>query len=171
MQKILALLVLATILCFSGCAATASAESASNTGATAGADILKINRNTTVGEIIADPAFGNFGRLLFPVDRAVTEDMTLAEVSTSNIYVWYSDIQPDMTVEIISHLKERSENGEQVFYSIYSENEIAEDPSKADTGLFFFRGGAGNPFAIMNAGGGFMSLDNAILRDVNSKNF
>ena len=51
-----------------------------------------VTKNTTVGEVIANPALGNFGRLLFPVDRAVSEDMTLAQISTSSVYVWYSNI-------------------------------------------------------------------------------
>ncbi|WP_369809515.1 alpha/beta hydrolase, partial [uncultured Adlercreutzia sp.] len=42
-----------------------------------------------------------------------------------------------------------------MFYPIYSEAEMAADPSKRDTGLFFFRGDANAPFAIVNAGGGF----------------
>ncbi len=89
----------------------------------------KITKNTTVGEVIADPAFGGFGRLLFPVDRAVSEDTTLAELSTSSVYIGYSYIQPDKTVEIIQSLKTRSENDEQIFYPIYSEAEMAADRS------------------------------------------
>ena len=38
----------------------------------------------------------------------------------------------------------------------YTEEEKAEDPSKEDTGLFFFRGKPGEKFAVTNAGGGFM---------------
>lgn len=111
--------------------------------------------DTTVGEVISDPAFGDFGRLLFPVDRAVPEDMTLNEVSTSNVYVWYSDIQPDKTVEILNTLREKANDGSQIFYRFYSEEEISSDPTKADTGLFLFRGEPGKEFAVMNAGGGF----------------
>ena len=120
------------------------------------AETMKITQNTTVNEVINDKAFGSFGRLLFPLDRPVAGDMTFAEVSTSRVYVWYSHIQPSKTVEVIANLKRRSEQGEQVFYPIYTTGEIAADPSKADTGLFFFRGEARKPFAIMNAGGGFM---------------
>lgn len=46
-----------------------------------------VGENTTVEEVITNPAFGDFGRLLFPVDRTVSEDMTLSEVSTSSVYV------------------------------------------------------------------------------------
>ena len=34
-------------------------------------------------------------------------------------------------------------NGEQIFYPIYSEEEMQADADKKDTGLFFFRGNAG----------------------------
>lgn len=121
-----------------------------------GEKAMSITADTTVRELLSDPEFNDFGRLLFPVDRTVKEDMTLAEVSTSSVYVWYSGIQPQKTVEIIHRLKSDAESGQRIFYSIYSDEEIAADSSKADTGLFFFRGKAGSPFAIMNAGGGFM---------------
>ena len=111
---------------------------------------------STVGEVVNAPAFGHFGRLLFPVDRTVTEDMTLREVSTSSVYVWYSYIDASRTVSVVNELRERSLAGEQIFYSIYTDAEIAADPSKADTGLFFFRGNPGERYAIVNAGGGFV---------------
>ncbi len=115
-----------------------------------------VTLDTTVGEVIHNPVFRGFGRLLFPVDLAVDESLTMKEISSPNTYIWYSDIQPAKTVEIINDLKNRAENGEQIFYSIYSQDEIAGDPSKANTGLFYFKGTPGKEFAIMNAGGGFM---------------
>lgn len=112
--------------------------------------------NSTVAEVISDPAFGNFGYLLFPIDRYILRSMTLADISSSSVYVWYSHIQPEKTVEIINRLYSDAIAGNQIFYRIYSDAEIAADPSKADTGLFLFRGETGKPFAITNAGGGFM---------------
>lgn len=111
---------------------------------------------STVDDVISNPAFGDFGYLLFPVDRNVSRSMTLADISSSNVYVWYSNIQPEKTVEIINRLYNDAMAGKQIFYPIYSESEIAADRSKADTGLFLFRGEIGKPFAITNAGGGFM---------------
>lgn len=115
----------------------------------------RVNTNTTVGEVIANPKFKDFGRLLFPVDRTVTNDMTLLEISTSRVYTWYNYIQSEKTVEIINTLVESAESGQQIFYPIYSEAEMTADPSKRDTGLFFFKGEPGAKFSIMNAGGGF----------------
>lgn len=131
-------------------------EDANATAAQANTQTALFTQDTTVGEVIHDPAFGDFGRLLFPVDRYISEDMTLADISSSDVYVWYSNIDADKTVEIVNDLKTRAENGEQVFYNIYSDDEIEEDASRADTGLFFFKGDPGAKFAIMNAGGGFM---------------
>lgn len=128
-------------------------ESGYAAGQTEGmSQISEFTLDSTVKEVISDSAFGNFGRLLFPVDRMVSEDDTLSEISSSDVYVWYSNIQPEKTVEIVNHLKARADAGEQ----IYSEEEISKDASKADTGLFYFGGAQEEKFAIMNAGGGFM---------------
>lgn len=112
--------------------------------------------SSTVGDVINDPYFEDFGYLLFPVDRPVSEDMTLEEISSSSVYVWYHYIDPDKTVEIIQALHDHAKAGEQIFFKIYSEEERAADPSKEDTGLFFFKGEPGEKFAVVNAGGGFM---------------
>ena len=111
---------------------------------------------STVADVISNPAFCDFGYLLFPFDRNVSGSMTLTDISSSNVYVWYSHIQTEKTVEVINRLYRDATGGNQIFYRIYSDDEIAVDPSKADTGLFLFRGETGNPFAITNAGGGFM---------------
>lgn len=112
-----------------------------------------VDRNTTVGEVINDKAFENFGNLLFPVDLNIDQNTTLEDVGS--YYMWYNNINPDKTVEIINHLKEQSESENQIFYDIYTEEEIREDPEKENTGLFFFKGNPGGKVAIANAGGGF----------------
>ncbi|MGZ0085179.1 alpha/beta hydrolase-fold protein [Caldibacillus thermoamylovorans] len=108
--------------------------------------------DTRIEEVIQDPAFGNFGRLLFPVNKSYYSGDTLGKLSLT----WYSNINPDRTVEIVNYLKERVLSGDTVFYDIYSDEEKAHDPDKKDTGLFFFRGNKGAKTAIINAGGGFV---------------
>lgn len=112
---------------------TSSSETASIAAASVTGE-QRVDTNTTVGDVITNPAFEDFGRLLFPVDRTVTDDMTLAEISTSRVYTWYNYIQPEKTVEIINTLAESAESGQQIFYPIYSEAEMNADPSKRDTG-------------------------------------
>jgi hypothetical protein len=107
--------------------------------------------DTRIEDVIQDSAFGNFGRLLFPADKGYYSGDTLGKLSLT----WYSNINPDRTVEIANYLKERVLSGGTVFYDIYSDEEKAQDPDKKDTGLFFFRGNKGAKTAIVNAGGGF----------------
>lgn len=107
--------------------------------------------DTPVEAVQQDDAFGDYGRLLFPVDTGYWSGDTLGELQLT----WYHNIDPEETVEIVNTLWQRAEAGETVFYDIYTEAEKAQDPDKADTGLFFFKGEAGAPFAVCNAGGGF----------------
>lgn len=65
---------------------------------------------------------------------------------------WYNYIDPDKTVEICNYLKSHADS---VFIDIYTEAEKQADPQKRNTGLFFFRGNHGAPFAVCNAGGAF----------------
>ena len=107
--------------------------------------------DTSISEVISDPAFGDFGRLIFPVDSGYYGGTTLGDLRLT----WYNNIDPDKTVEIANYLKDHAEAGDTVFFDIYSEEEKAADPAKEDTGLFFFRGNPGEKFAVCNAGGGF----------------
>ena len=47
-----------------------------------------------------------------------------------DIYIWYNYINPDKTVEIVNFLKEEADKGEQVFYNIYTEEEMRKDKEK-----------------------------------------
>lgn len=105
-------------------------------------------------DVINDPVFGDYGRLIFPVDRTIDEDLELQDVG--EILTWYNNVNPDRTVEIANYLKDQVESGEQIFYDIYTDEEKAEDPDKENTGLFFFRGEPGAKTAVINAGGGFV---------------
>lgn len=107
--------------------------------------------DTPIAQVVNDPVFADYGRLLFPVDEGYWSGDTLGELRLT----WYNNIDPDETVEIVNTLRQRAAAGETVFYDIYTDAEKAEDPDKEDTGLFFFKGTPGEKFAICNAGGGF----------------
>ena len=108
------------------------------------------NKDSKISDVIADPAFGNFGRLLFPADDGYWSGTTLGNLRLT----WYSGIDPDKTVEIVNTLKSHADAGQTIFYDIWTEAEKKADPEKRDTGLFFFKGNENAPFAICNAGGG-----------------
>lgn len=109
------------------------------------------DENTGINEVIAYSGFGDWGRLIFPVDEDYYSGSTLKDLRLT----WYSNIRPAKTMEIVNYFKEMVDVGETVFYDIYTDAEKAADPWKADTGLFYFRGNPGAKFAICNAGGGF----------------
>ena len=106
---------------------------------------------TKISDVISDTAFGDYGRLIFPVDSGYYSGDTLGELSLT----WYSHVDPNKTVEIANYMKNHADEGETIFYDIYSDEEKAADPEKKNTGLFFFKGNPGERFAICNAGGGF----------------
>ena len=153
--RLIGALVLLTI-CLSGCdspvqtdgknssSGDESAVSATKSGADYTAD-------TKIQEVISDPVFGDYGRLIFPVESAYYSGNTLGSLRLT----WYNNMDPNKTVEIANYMKARAEAGETIFYDIYTDEEKAKDPAKADTGLFFFKGRAGAKFAVCNAGGGF----------------
>ena len=139
------------------------------------AEQVSWNENTRIDEVTSYPAFGDWGRMIFPVDAGYYSGSTLGSLRLT----WYSNIQPAKTVEIVNYMKNKADAGDQIFYRIYTDAEIAADPWKANTGLFFFKadcrrdlddpadprdgGEAARPlitssrakFAICNAGGGF----------------
>jgi len=111
----------------------------------------KWNENTGIQEVMSYPVFGDWGRLIFPVNEGYYSGSTLGSLRLT----WYSNIQPSKTVEIANWMRAKADAGVTIFYDIYTEQEKAADPAKKDTGLFFFKGNPGAKFAICNAGGGF----------------
>ena len=107
--------------------------------------------DTAISDVADDPVFGDYGRLIFPADDWYYSGDTLGDLHLT----YYSNIDPDETVEIVNYMKEHAASGDTIFYDIYTEEEKAADPAKEDTGLFFFKGTPGERFAVCNAGGAF----------------
>lgn len=107
--------------------------------------------NTKISDVINDPVFGDYSRLIFPVNNSYYSGDTLGELELT----WYNNIDPNKTVEIANYMRSHAENGDVIFYDIYTDKEKEADPAKEDTGLFFFKGNPGERFAVCNAGGGF----------------
>ena len=108
-------------------------------------------QNTKISDVIQNPVFEDYGRLLFPAEDWYYSGDTLGDLSLT----WYNNIDPRETVEIVNYLYRHAQAGDTVFYDIYTPEEKAADPEKEDTGLFFFPGTPGKRFAVCNAGGGF----------------
>ena len=110
-------------------------------------DTEQYTQDTEISDVINDTAFGDYGRLIFPVNSSYYSGDTLGEL----VFTWYNNIDPDKAVEIANYMKSHAENGDVIFYDIYTDEEKAADPAKEDTGLFFFKGNPGEKFAVCNA--------------------
>ena len=161
--------IIMTVILFSGCSTTVQnlaigEEKTLETGKTEQESVTEkdinmnekesFNAESNINDVIHDSAFDDYGRLIFPVDMEIEDNLKLKDVSS--ILPWYSEVNTDKTVEIVNYMKNQAMNGEQIFYPIYSEKEMQADADKKDTGLFFFRGNAGAKTTIINAGGGFV---------------
>lgn len=86
--------------------------------------------DTAISDVISDPVFEDYGRLIFPVNTGYYSGDTLGDLQLT----WYNNIDPDKTVEIANYMKDRAKAGDTIFYDIYTEEEKAADPAKEDTG-------------------------------------
>lgn len=68
---------------------------------------------------------------------------------------YHNNVDPDTVVGAINHIIDEVGDGKTIFYDLYTKQQKQEDPTKESTGLFFFRGEPGAPFAIVCPGEGF----------------
>lgn len=114
----------------------------------------RLNVDSSLGDVVRHPAFGQFGRLLLPWDdRAYEEGMRLRDIGS--LLPYHSHVSPKVVVDALNRMIDDARDGRTIFYDIYSEAQKRGEPARANTGLFFFRGRPGAPFAIIAPGGGF----------------
>lgn len=150
-HRLITIYALVLTLLLTGCGEPPAAASSPDDPEGEIAMETEFTADTPIQAVIDDPAFGDYGRLLFPADDGYWSGRTLGDLRLA----FYSHIDPDETVDIVNTLKARAQSGETVFYDIYTAEEKAADPDKEDTGLFFFRGELDARFAVCNAGGAF----------------
>ena len=151
MRKKSAMKAAAAMLTAAGAAASLAPCSSAESGSGTNAGRPHFNKNTRIEAVKDDPAFGGWGRLIFPANGYFYSGSTLKDLKL----IWYTNIDPDKTVEICNYFYEQTKAGKQVFYDIYNKREKSLDPAKKDTGIFFFRGNPGAKTAIISPGGGF----------------
>lgn len=86
-------------------------------------------------------------------DRAYDESMPISKIGS--LLPYHSNVDPEEVVSALNRMIDDAGDGDTVFYDIYTPEEKRADPSRANTGLFFFRGRPGAPFAVIAPGGGF----------------
>jgi acetyl esterase/lipase len=113
-----------------------------------------LSADHTIRDLLAHPAFAGFGRLLLPWDgRAYDDAMRLRNIGS--LLPYHSHVDPTTVVSALNQMIDDVNDGKAVFYEFYTDEEKKKQPAKANTGLFFFRGPPGAPFAVISPGGGF----------------
>ena len=113
-----------------------------------------LTTSDTVRDIVNHPAFKGFSRLILPREN----DNYYYDTPLSNVrslMPYHNHVDPEIVVAALNHMIDEVEDGKTVFYDLYTEQQKQEDPAKEFTGLFFYRGEPGAPFAIVCPGGGF----------------
>ncbi len=115
---------------------------------------LHLTPKDRIGDLLQHPAFQGYAGLLLPWDdRSYDDKMPLAEIDA--LLPYHSHVQPRVIVDGLNRIIDDVSAGQQVFYSFYTEEQKRRDPTRRHAGLFFFRGKAGAPFAVVAPGGGF----------------
>ncbi len=113
-----------------------------------------LHTDGSLRDILNHPAFAGFGRLLLPWDdRSYDENMRLTNFGS--LLPYHSHINTGVIVSGLNRMIDDVAKGQTVFYDFYTRSQKQEQAAKAHTGLFFFRGKPGAPFAIIAPGGGF----------------
>ncbi len=114
----------------------------------------RLGVQSTIGAILRHPAFAGFAALILPWDdRAYDEDMRLTRIGS--LLPYHSHVDPQTITTALNRMIDDTSSGKTVFYRFYSEAQRQQQPKKGNTGLFFFRGRPGAPFAVICPGGGF----------------
>ena len=102
------------------------------------ADMNAYTKNTPIQAVIHDPAFGDYGRLIFPVDEGYMSGDTLGSLRLT----WYNNIDPDKTVEIANFLRTRAERRNHLLRYLYRGRKSRRS-RQAGFGLVLLQGYAG----------------------------
>lgn len=114
----------------------------------------QVSTASTIGDLMAHPAFAGHARLLLPWDdRPADPSMPLNEIGS--LLPYHSNVQPELVVSSINRMIDAAAAGHQIFCEFYTDGQKQEIPVRENTGLFFYRGQPGAPFAIIVPGGGF----------------
>lgn len=147
-----ACMALSVFVATSGCDVQAAEDKSQRLGRAR--QLTYLQTSSPIGNLLNHPAFPGYARLLLPWDdRNYDERMPLSQIST--LLPYHSHVDPEIAVQALNHMIDEEGNGHTMFYDFYSEAEKQAQPSKHHTGLFFFRGKPGAPFALISPGGGF----------------
>lgn len=117
-------------------------------------DNMHLSIEDRLQALLRHPAFAGHARLLLPWDdRPYDEALPLAQIGS--LLPYHSHVEPRVVVDALNRMIDDTGRGQAVFWRFYTPAQRRADPTKNNAGLFFFRGNAGAPFALIAPGGGF----------------
>jgi len=110
--------------------------------------------DASIGDLLHHPAFAGFGRLILPWDdRAYDSSVRLRDIGA--LLPYHTHVNPGDVLTALNRMIDDASSAKTVFYDFYTRTQKQQEPSRENTGLFFFRGKPGAPFAVIAPGGGF----------------
>lgn len=145
---------MASVLWCAAVAACGVGAETEDAKATSRRPAVHLGVDNTVGDLLAHPAFVGFAPLLLPWDdRRYEPTMRLREIG--RLLPYHSHVDPAVVVSSLNRMIDDAAAGRTLFLDFYTAAEKEAEPSRRNTGLFFFRGKPGAPFALIAPGGGF----------------
>lgn len=115
-----------------------------------------LTQASTIKEVLSHPAFAGFAKFLLPLEQGYQENMPLSDIAS--LLPFHRNVDAARAIDVLNEMMDMAAAGQPLFHEIYTETEKQTDPRKAYTGLFFFPGNPGAPFAVICAGGGFQHV-------------
>ena len=113
-----------------------------------------LTTENSIRDIFNHPAFSGYADHLLPWEDN-SRYMTTSLRQVGSLMPYHSNVKPQVVVDALNYMIDLVDDRKTVFYDLYSEQQKKADPAKAHTGLFFFKGKRGAPFAVVCPGGGF----------------
>ena len=146
MKRTMFLALSSAVILFTACTREAAAQES-------GAHI-PLTVNSLVRNMVNHPAFAGFAELLLPRDDNSSYYNTRLS-NVASLMPYHQNVNSADVVNALNYMIDEVNSGKKIFYDFYSAAQKQNDPAKKYTGLFFFRGTPGAPFAIICPGGGF----------------
>jgi acetyl esterase/lipase len=118
------------------------------------ANYAHLTVNSYVRDIVNHPAFRDFGERMLLRDNNAADYNTRLSNDTGRLF-YPQNIAPVFVVNALNHLIDEVNSGKTIFYDFYTAQQKQRDRAKENTGLFFFKGKPGAPFAVVCPGGGW----------------
>jgi acetyl esterase/lipase len=115
---------------------------------------IHLKSDDSLHSLVTHPAFSGFGRHLLTKDDDLSKrHLPLGQVRT--LLPYHGRVDTNTVLAALNRMVDDAAEGQTIFYDFFTAAEKQAEPGKASTGLFFFRGKPGAPFAVICPGGGF----------------